>query len=107
MMLASCEQALRLTIPAVRIAVAKTLADHGMQQKEIANALGVVQPAVSKYLNHKYSSKVAKIEQLVKGEGLEKAVAEMALNHKSKAEISKNIDRTASRDILVRFALGL
>jgi len=106
-MLASCEQALRLTIPAVRIAVAETLADRGMRQKEIAKVLGVAQPAVSKYLNHKYSSKVARIEQLVKGEGLEKRVVKMAVNHKSKTEISKNIDRAASHSTVVRFALGL
>jgi len=106
-MLASCEQALRLTLPAVRIAVAERLSLRGMKQEEIARLLGVAQPAVSKYLNHKYSSKVARIERLIKEEGLEGEVVQMVFKHKSKNEISKNIDRTASHGILVQFALGL
>ncbi len=50
-------------IPAVRASIAKELTNkHGMKEERIADALGVAQAAVSKYLSNKYSKRIADIE---------------------------------------------
>lgn len=50
-------------IPAVRASIAKELTNkHGMKEEKIADALGVAQAAVSKYLSSKYSKRIAVTE---------------------------------------------
>ncbi len=47
-----CELMVKRILPAVRVAVVKKLAEkHRMKQTEIAERLGITQPAVSQYLN--------------------------------------------------------
>ena len=58
-------------MPAIRAAVAEELSnEYNYTQEEIASSLGIVQVAVSKYLNKKYSSKIAKLKNYIKEKGL-------------------------------------
>lgn len=51
-------------IPAIRVFVAKQLAnEHNFSQMEIADMLGITQAAVSKYLSGNYSSTIKTIEK--------------------------------------------
>jgi predicted transcriptional regulator len=67
-----CEGAMRLTIPAMRIAVAKSLKnDHGWSEGRIAKALGIVQPAVSKYMTGNYAPELDAIVKEALSRGLQ------------------------------------
>lgn len=46
-----CEIVVSKILPAIRASLAKTLVERGMQQKEVAEMLGITQPAVSQYLS--------------------------------------------------------
>jgi predicted transcriptional regulator len=61
-----CGRITRFILPAVRASVAQEMNEkYEYNQQEIANALGVAQVAVSKYLNGKYSGKVAGIKKYI------------------------------------------
>ncbi|MEM5777561.1 MAG: hypothetical protein QXJ06_03880 [Candidatus Aenigmatarchaeota archaeon] len=53
-----CENASKYILPALRVNLAKMLANNRYTQKKIAKILGVTQPAVSKYLSDKYEGKL-------------------------------------------------
>jgi len=77
----ACESVVRLYLPAMRASIAKKLYAKGFTQKQIANELGLTQPAVSKYLSNSYGSKIREMEKLPK---LEEACAHIASNIASK-----------------------
>lgn len=106
-MFVSCEQAIKLTLPAVRIAVAEKLSIKGVNQSDIAKILGVAQPAVNKYLKHRYSSKVETVKEFIKKKGFEKEITELALARNNKSDILKRIDRVATQNDVVELALNL
>jgi predicted transcriptional regulator len=58
MIVTPCENASRYALPALRANVAKLLARNNYTQKNIANILGVTQPAVSKYLSNRFDGKL-------------------------------------------------
>ena len=65
-MYTNCDEIFKITIPAVRIAVAKSLSKkYKMSQSDIAKQLGTTQAAISKYFDGNYSSKIAKVERVV------------------------------------------
>lgn len=53
-----CENASKYVLPAIRLNIARMLANKNYTQKKIANILGITQPAVSKYLSDKYDGKL-------------------------------------------------
>ena len=64
------EKADKEIVPAARLFIASELKRrYNMKEQEIADLLGVAQAAVSKYLNDRYSEKVAGLkEQIMKDE---------------------------------------
>jgi predicted transcriptional regulator len=76
---------MRIVVPAMRVAVAKKLSEHGMSQVEIAKRLGVAQAAISKYLNNDYSKKIAAMERLIEKRKLERRIVDLALSGNKKA----------------------
>ena len=58
-MIFPCEITLKRFVPAVKARTARVLSDeHGFSQMQIAEALGLTQAAVSKYLSGKYGDDV-------------------------------------------------
>ena len=96
-MVAECESTIRLTIPAVRIAVAKLLKKkYKMGQQEIADRMGITQVAVHKYLNGKYSREIGRIVTAVKSHGTDKKIAMVVASGGTISSINRDIDRAAA-----------
>lgn len=97
---------MRITIPAVRIAVAVALNRKGMSETAIAKRLGIAQAAVSKYINGDYSKKVGRLVDLILDKKLQARIVLSASRTGSVEQISGLIDRAASERDLVEFALA-
>ncbi len=101
-----CERAMRLTIPAVRIAVSRELnKEHGMSETAIARRLGIAQAAVSKYISGDYSKKVARVADAVVSRKVHLPIVRAVLK-KGNGEVAGLVDRVASGNELVAFALA-
>ncbi|HUB92848.1 MAG TPA: hypothetical protein VL945_02705 [Candidatus Saccharimonadales bacterium] len=89
-----CRNISRLILPAVRASIAEIMKhDYNYRQDEIARSLGVVQVSVSKYLNRRYSSEIARMRQGIMEKGLSRGIAEDIANGKTAREIGMEIDR--------------
>ncbi len=106
-MYTKCNDVFKLTIPAVRAAVAKSLSkDYEMEQAEIAGKLGITQAAVSKYLNGKYSKDVRALEKIARQKGFARKVKLVAMeSHKRK--INWIVDKLSSEENLIKAAMKL
>ncbi len=88
-----CATIIKFILPAVRATVAQTMnSEYGWTQEKIAKELGVVQVAVSKYLNKKYSKDVQKIVEDIKNKGIDKTIANELMSEKTPKEIATIID---------------
>ena len=76
-----CSSITKLILPAIRINMAEQFSNkYDLNQKEIAQKLGIAQVAVSKYLNGKYSGSLKRVKESVRTMGLvDSAVMEMAM----------------------------
>jgi predicted transcriptional regulator len=101
-----CEGAMRLTIPAMRIAVAKSLKnDHGWSEGRIAKALGIVQPAVSKYMTGNYAPELDAIVKEALSRGLQRPIVEAILKNAGIERINGLIDKASSDKRLISLAV--
>ncbi|MGI0100640.1 MAG: helix-turn-helix domain-containing protein [Candidatus Micrarchaeaceae archaeon] len=101
----NCERAMRLTIPAVRVAVSETLVrKHGMSETDVAKGLGIAQAAVSKYINGNYSNAIRKVVHVIVSRGIHTVIVNAVLDRKGHAYISGLIDKAASDKALVEIA---
>ena len=92
-----CEKLSKFSIPAVRIAVSRSLySNYGMSQNSIAARLGVAQPAIYKYLNNRYSSHVLAITNYLASKGLHQRIVAAVISGKDRKEINGMIERLAS-----------
>lgn len=94
-MMMRCESLLSVTIPAIKASIAKELYKQGMSQQQIAKLLDVAQPAVSKYLNGNYSSRLKKVERVIKSKKLNKYAVKVALVSSSAKNVDKEIEKIA------------
>jgi predicted transcriptional regulator len=100
------ERAMRETIPAVRIAIAKALREsYGMKEIEIANQLGIAQAAVSKYLGGRYSKGVGRLVGIIESRGLHRRIVNSIISRKKAEEVAEMVDEAASDPALVKEAL--
>jgi predicted transcriptional regulator len=107
-MYTNCNEIFKVTIPAVRIAVAKSLnRKYKMNQSDIAKQLGTTQAAISKYFNGNYSDNIAKVEKIVEKEKALKEITAMIVTRKDKRSITMGIDKLASSGHLVRETLKI
>lgn len=103
-----CERAMAFTIPAVRIAVSRSLKrNHKMSETRIAKALGIAQAAVSKYIGGSYSRQVDALVKRIESMGLEKPIVDSIIKKNDIGYVSGLIDKTASNTTLVKYALSL
>lgn len=99
---------MKLTIPAVRIAVSAALkGKHGMSETEIAKRLGTTQAAVSKYIKHSYSKNVGAVVKIIESKKLHMAIVDAIIKGKSNENMAGLIDRAASGKEIVAAALKL
>jgi len=92
-------------LPAIRAAVAEELSSkYNYTQEEIANSLGIVQVAVSKYLNKKYSSKIAKLKNYIKEKGLADDIVKSIIDKQEKEKIENKINLLCENKELLSFA---
>jgi len=79
------EEAAHGTVPAIRASLSVALAKkYKMSECEIAEALGITQAAVSKYLSGKYSSKIKRLQARISKSMLDEG-AESIAAHKASA----------------------
>jgi len=92
-------------LPAIRAAVAEELSNkYDYTQEEIASALGIVQVAVSKYLNKKYSNKIAKLKNYIKEKGLADDIVKSIIDKQEKEKIENKINLLCENKELLSLA---
>lgn len=107
-MYTNCDEIFKLTIPAARIAVARTLNKrYEMNQEQIARNLGLAQAAVSKYLNGRYSQKIKRVEWLIVKKRYAVPIARMIIAKKDRKSVLLKIDELAANGYVVKEALKL
>ena len=88
-MLMPCEYVIKTLIPALRASIARKLhEDYDFTQVEIAEKLGLTQPAVNNYLSGRYSPKIKRLEKEVQ-KVAEKAARSIATRNLTRGEIAR------------------
>ncbi len=88
-----CITITKVILPAIRASIAQAMnEEYDWTQEKIAAELGVVQVAVSKYINKKYSEEVASMNNYVNDRGVGKKIAKEIVQGKSKNSINTEID---------------
>ncbi len=94
-----------LLIPSIRASVAEELyINHKFKQGEIASNLGIVQVAVSKYLNKKCSPRIIEIKDFINRNGLNDDIINAIISRSGKEEINKRIEELCTNSRLLEFA---
>lgn len=94
---ANCSDLIKLSIPAIRYALAKSLSQkYGMDQSHIALSLGITQAAVNKYLSGKCSGSILKLGNVVFAKGIVDDVMLAAASGMDTQKLNRLIDRAAS-----------
>ena len=89
----NCMHITNLMMPAVRASVTEKLLSMGYGQESIAKELGIVQAAVSKYMNGRYSEHVGAIKKHIEDGNLCNCIIESIVKKKGKTVVEKDISR--------------
>ena len=102
-----CRTVARLVLPAIRISISESLStEHKYTQQQISDKLGIVQVAVSKYVNGKYSKEVREVKEYIEREGLCEQILKGILKGSTPKEIERKIDALCNDADLLQFAIG-
>ncbi len=102
---ANCSDLIKLSIPAIRYALAHELAvKYGMEQSRIAVSLGITQAAVNKYLSGKCSVKISKLGKAVLSKGILSSEIMGAAVSSNTEKLNGLMDRIASGEGMVDLA---
>lgn len=108
---ANCGDLMRLSIPAVRCALAhKLTSKYGMDQSQIASSMGISQAAVNKYLSGKCSIRISKLGDAVLSKGMISAAMIHAAASSETERLNRLIDQVASGEgmmSLIKAVLGI
>ena len=97
-----CKDIIQVVLPAVRASVAEELhSKHGYSQEQIANKLGVVQVAISKYLHGKYSKDILRMKKYILQQGLSDNIVKRVLKSNDRKQIDNQIDELCDRLVAV------
>ena len=88
-----CKEIITIILPAVRASVAESMHTNGYSQKEIAEKLGVVQVAVSKYLHKRYSKQILNMKNYIGSHRMNREVLKKIESGKNSREIDRTIDK--------------
>ena len=104
----SCENVIKLAIPAIRAAIAEQLIlNYGFTQFEIARYLGITQSAVSKYVNNRYSSNINSLKSAIEKSKADEEIISMIISKKSVEAVSKKMDSVATSKLIFKEASKL
>jgi predicted transcriptional regulator len=93
-----CKRITKVILPAIRASVAEIMCrKYDYNQEEVAAKLGVVQVAVSKYLNNRYSKAIDCVRSQIISMGLNEGVIERILGGGTREEIDREIDALCDR----------
>jgi predicted transcriptional regulator len=102
-----CKKITRVVLPAVRAAVAQSLKEkHHYSQVEIAKKLGIVQVAVSKYINGRYSEEVEKVKRKIAEKGIGAGLVEEIVKGMDSGKIAESIEHICAEIAMNGFSLG-
>jgi predicted transcriptional regulator len=88
-----CKSIVKLVLPAVRASVASVMHErYGYSQERIAESLGVVQVAVSKYLRNKHSKDIASLKDYIMRHRLSDPIAQRIVGGESRRQVDSAID---------------
>ncbi len=94
-----------LLIPSIRASVADELyGKYNYKQDEIAKSLGIVQVAVSKYVNNKCSERMKKVKDFINTNKLNRDIIAAIMDNKGNAEINMRIEELCTNKKLLEFA---
>lgn len=100
-----CKDIVRAVLPAVRASVAAAMHDkYGYSQEKIAERLGVVQVAVSKYLRSKYSKDIAHLKGYIIKHNLSDSIVSKIASGESRQQIDRAIDELCDRLVATNVA---
>ena len=89
-----CRNISKIILPAIRASVSEILdKEYRYRQKEIAEKIGVVQVAVSKYLNSRHSEEIGRLRDYILRSGLARGIVSKIVEGRPREEISLEIDR--------------
>jgi predicted transcriptional regulator len=97
-----CIVVTRDILPAIRASVAEELnAKYGFRQKEIAKSLGVVQVAISKYINRRYTEKIRKIKDFITVNKLNIDIVHAIVEKHEREDVKKLIETLCTNEKLL------
>lgn len=101
-----CEAVSKITIPALRMSVARSLSKgHKFSQEKIAQVLGVDQVTVSNYLSGSVSEYVKGVSNLITDERMDREVLDLVVEGAGIERINVQLEKIGSRPQLVRRAM--
>lgn len=104
MMKPECKKIIKFILPAVRASVAEVMRErYGYKERDIAEKLGVVQVAVSKYLHSRYSEEISRLKERIIERKLNDGVISNIVEGKGRREIDRSIDDLCDRLIAFNF----
>ncbi len=100
-----CKDIVRVVLPAVRASVAETMHKrYGYNQERIAQRLGVVQVAVSKYLNGRYSKEISHMKDYISKNKLSDTIVDKIEKGGNRKEIDNAIDNLCDELVALNVA---
>ena len=88
-----CYRITKVLLPAVRASVSEAMKKrYDYRQEKIAEELGIVQVAVSKYLNKRYSDEVRRVKKYIDSKRLSEPIVHDILNNEKHEKIDNAID---------------
>ena len=98
-----CRKVTKVLLPAIRASVAEVLEkNYNFTQQETAKKLGVVQVAVSKYTNRRYSKEVMQMKEYIDAKGLNAGIIKSIVEGISTNEINRRIDILCNENSLLK-----
>ncbi len=86
-----CKKITRVILPAIRASIADAMKKKGYTQVEIAERLGIVQVAVSKYLNNKCSNDVINLKSYIEAKKLNSEILSEIFDGAKRHEVDLKI----------------
>lgn len=92
-----CDRITKYILPAVRASLALRMHEMGYRQQKISEKLGIVQVAVSKYINGRYSKEVFRIKEYIISKGLEGQIISQIESGRTQERIGRSIEELCEK----------
>lgn len=98
-----CRKVTQVLLPAIRASIAETLdKKYYFTQDETAKRLGIVQVAVSKYINRRYSNEVLRIKKYIDSNELNVGIVSSIVEGIDLKEVNRRIDELCNERSLLK-----